>query len=63
MDLMRRKMRLGDVLVNDGAITQEQLMEGLALQKEQKKRLGLTLVDAGFTTEEAIAKALSLIFV
>lgn len=59
MDLMRRKMRLGDVLVNDGAITQEQLMEGLALQKEQKKRLGLTLVDAGFTTEEAIAKALS----
>ena len=59
MDLMRRKMRLGDVLVNDGAITQEQLMEGLALQKEQKKRLGLTLVDEGFTTEEAIAKALS----
>ena len=59
MDLMRRKMRLGDVLVNDGAITQEQLMKGLALQKEQKKRLGLTLVDEGFTTEEAIAKALS----
>ncbi len=59
MDIMRRKMRLGDVLVNDGAITQEQLMEGLALQKEQKKRLGLTLVDAGFTTEDAIAKALS----
>ena len=59
MDIMRRKMRLGDVLVNDGAITQEQLMQGLELQKEQKKRLGLTLVDAGFTTEEAIAKALS----
>jgi len=59
MDIMRRKMRLGDVLVNDGAITQEQLMQGLALQKEQKKRLGLTLVDAGFTTEDAIAKALS----
>ena len=59
MEIMRRKMRLGDVLVNDGAITQEQLMQGLALQKEQKKRLGLTLVDAGFTTEEAIAKALS----
>ena len=52
-------MRLGDVLVNDGAITQEQLMQGLELQKEQKKRLGLTLVDAGFTTETAIAKALS----
>ena len=59
MEIMRRKMRLGDVLVNDGAITQEQLMQGLELQKEQKKRLGLTLVDAGFTTEDAIAKALS----
>ncbi len=59
MNIMLRKMRLGDVLVNDGAITQEQLAKGLQLQKEQKKRLGITLVDAGFTTETAIAKALS----
>lgn len=59
MNIMLRKMRLGDVLVNDGAITPEQLAKGLQLQKEQKKRLGITLVDAGFTTETAIAKALS----
>jgi len=59
MELGRRKMRLGDVLVNEGAITIEQLQQGLALQKEQKKRLGLILVDAGFTTEAAISRALS----
>lgn len=59
METTRRKMRLGDVLVNDGAITQEQLQIGLQLHKEQKKRLGITLVDEGFTTETAIARALS----
>ena len=52
-------MRLGDVLINEGAITEEQLQKGLELQKQNKQRLGITLVDAGFTTEDAIAKALS----
>lgn len=61
MEAKRRKLRLGDVLINDGAITNEQLEQGLALQKNSRKgtKLGLTLVDAGITTEEAIARALS----
>ena len=59
MEIKRKKMRLGDVLINDGAITREQLEKGLELQKESHKRLGLLLVDEGITTEEAIAKALS----
>jgi len=59
MGIIRKKMRLGDVLVNEGAITEEQLMKGLELQKQTKERLGMTLVDAGITTEEAIAQALS----
>ena len=59
MALIRKKMRLGDVLINEGAITEEQLQKGLELQKQNKQRLGITLVDAGFTTEDAIAKALS----
>ncbi len=59
MDFKRKKIRLGDVLINDGAITREQLEKGLELQKEKGKRLGITLVDEGLTTEEAIAKALS----
>ena len=59
MGLIRKKMRLGDVLINEGAITEEQLIKGLELQKQSKQRLGMTLVDAGITTEEAIAQALS----
>lgn len=56
---LKRKKRLGDLLVDGGAITQEQLMEGLAKQKETHLKLGATLVEAGMTTEEAIASALS----
>jgi len=59
MELRRQKMRLGDVLVSDGAITQIQLEGALAIQKEKKKRLGQLLVDEGMTTEDAIARALS----
>ena len=59
MDFNRKKIRLGDVLVNSGVITQEQLEEGLKHQKGSGRKLGETLVDEGFVTEEAIARALS----
>lgn len=59
MDFNRKKIRLGDVLVNSGVITQEQLEEGLQRQKGSGRKLGETLVDEGFVTEEAIARALS----
>ncbi len=60
MDGMNRKrLRLGDVLINGGVITQEQLEKALGLQKGTGRKLGEVLVDEGITTEEAIAKALS----
>lgn len=59
MDAGRRKLRLGDVLISGGAITTEQLMKALDLQKGSGKKLGEVLVDEGIATEEAIAKALS----
>ena len=59
MDFNRKKLRLGDVLVNSGVITAEQLQKGLELQKGSDRKLGETLVDEGITTEENIAKALS----
>lgn len=59
MDFNRKKLRLGDVLVNSGVITAEQLQKGLELQKGSGCKLGETLVDEGITTEENIAKALS----
>ena len=59
MDGMRKKLRLGDVLINGGVITQEQLEKALELQKGTGRKLGEELVDEGITTEDAIAKALS----
>lgn len=59
MDFNRKKLRLGDVLVNSGVITAEQLQKGLELQKGSGRKLGETLVDEGITTEENIAKALN----
>lgn len=58
-DFGRKKIRLGDALVKDGAITEEQLLKALELQKGSGRKLGETLIDAGMVTEEAIAKVLS----
>lgn len=59
MDFNRKKIRLGDLLVETGSITQEQLERALAKQKERKKKLGEVLVDEGIITEDDIAVALS----
>ena len=59
MDYNRKKVRLGDVLVQNGVITEEDLQRGLERQKGSGRKLGETLVDEGITTEENIARALS----
>jgi len=57
-DDMRRRM--GDILVDAGVITQDQLEEALADQRmSPHKRLGNILVDRGFTTEDVVAQALA----
>ena len=55
-----RKKRLGDLLVEAGVITQDQLTQALNVQKTEKKgqRLGVVLMDLGFTDEKHIMKAL-----
>lgn len=55
----RRKVRLGDALVKDGMISEEQLQKALELQKGSGRKLGETLIDAGMVTEEIIARVLS----
>ena len=59
MDFKRKKMRLGDVHVQHGVITEEDLQRGLERQRGSGRKLGETLVDEGITTEENIARALS----
>lgn len=58
-DQSKKKLRLGDILIDQKVISEEQLKKALELQKSGGRKLGETMVDAGITTEEAIAHALS----
>ena len=55
----REKLRLGDVLVQQQLISQEQLQQALELQRGIGKRLGRLLIEAGVVTEEAVAHGLA----
>lgn len=60
MPVRRVKKRIGDMLLNEHVITEEQLEQALPVAKEKHKKIGETLIEMGFTTEVEIAKALSL---
>ena len=53
------KIRLGDMLIQQGLLTQPQLMDSLAEQKATGRKLGRIIVDSGLVTEDAISKALA----
>lgn len=53
-------MRLGDLLIASGVITQEQLDKALAVQKETHQRLGDVLMQNGFITERNLIDALQI---
>lgn len=59
MDFSKRKLRLGDMLVNNGTIDSDQLARALEAQKGTGRKLGEVLVDEGILSEEEIAQALS----
>jgi type IV pilus assembly protein PilB len=51
--------RLGDILVREGLITQDQLKKALLEQKSSGMRLGYTLVKLGFIEETEVTKMLA----
>ena len=53
-------MRLGDLLVDSGVITDEQLGNALKSQKESKRRLGDELIQTGVITERQLIDALMM---
>ena len=54
-----QKVRIGDLLVNKGLITEAQLKVALEEQKKVKEKLGSILVKMGYITEEKLLEALS----
>lgn len=62
--LHSRRNSIGELLVDDGAITREQLNQGLQAHKEIIQKggrglLGQTLVDLGYTNEEVVTRTLA----
>lgn len=55
-----RKKRVGDILIETGVVSAEDVQRVLAERKKGKKRLGELLVDNGLCSEADIAASLSL---
>ena len=53
------KLRLGELLINEGKLTDAQLQQALVRQKQTGRRLGAVLQDLGFVTDEVIARLLA----
>jgi MSHA biogenesis protein MshE len=53
------KLRLGDVLVQQRLISQEQLQQTLDLQRTTGKKMGRLLIETGIITEELLANGLA----
>ncbi len=59
--MIKKNVRLGDLLVEKGLITNDELMHALSLQKESNftKKLGEVLIQEGYVTYKEIALELS----
>lgn len=59
MAQLKLKQRLGDLLVNEGIITEPQLMQALKEQRIAGGKLGSTLIVLGFISEEQLVNFLA----
>jgi type IV pilus assembly protein PilB len=55
----RRRARLGELLVEAGLVTPEQLEKALEVQQQSGERLGKVLVSMALATQDAIARAVA----
>ena len=55
----KMKIRIGDLLVQNGVISEAQLMEALDRQKQTRQKLGKTLVTMGYVEEQKFLEFLS----
>ena len=57
--MARKRLKLGEILVQHGALTPDALEEGLKTAAAARKRLGDALIEAGSCDDTAISKALA----
>jgi len=59
MAINRQKIRIGDLLIQNEVITEEQLMQALAAQKQSGQKLGRVLIESGALDEDQFLSFLS----
>ncbi|MDP5135326.1 GspE/PulE family protein [Rheinheimera baltica] len=59
MQRPRLKMRLGDLLVHEGIISEPQLQQALSQQQQSGRKLGATLTELQFLTEQQLLQFLA----
>ncbi|NLY82600.1 MAG: Flp pilus assembly complex ATPase component TadA [Clostridiales bacterium] len=55
----RKKLRLGDILIANGAVDEKQLEEAMKVQEKNGSKLGEALIGLGYIEEEDMCAALS----
>jgi len=55
----KKKIRIGDLLIQNELITEDQLMAALSEQKKTGRRLGKALIDLGYVEEDQLLNLLS----
>lgn len=60
MPLRRERMRLGDLLVKQQLLTEDDLQSALEKQKGSGKKIGEIMVEEGYLSDDVIARALQM---
>ncbi|MBW1693988.1 MAG: Flp pilus assembly complex ATPase component TadA [Deltaproteobacteria bacterium] len=54
-----KKRKIGEVLIEEGLVTAEQVETAIVLQRAKNKKLGKILIELGYVTEEQVARGIS----
>jgi type IV pilus assembly protein PilB len=57
--MFMRKKKLGEILIAEGVLTEEQLENALIAQKGKNKKLGKVLIELGYITDIQVAECLT----
>ncbi|MEQ9095147.1 hypothetical protein AY599_02880 [Leptolyngbya valderiana BDU 20041] len=57
--MARNRKKLGEILVANGVVSQEDMDKAVGIAKGSRRRVGQALVEAGFATDEQVAQALA----
>lgn len=57
-----KPLQIGQLLINEGIITEAQLAEALEVQRTDKRKIGEILVDKNFVTEDQLLKVIARIY-